>query len=69
MMIQDLSSQHKIYEAPVPPNPARDELILEHLPQIKYIAQRISDSGIVAGYFDQPPRQLPCLLMPVHGNR
>jgi RNA polymerase sigma factor FliA len=42
IMIQDLSSQHKIYEPPVQPNPGRDELILEHLPQIKYIAQRIS---------------------------
>lgn len=41
-MIQDLSSQHKIYEPPLQPNPQRDELILEHLPQIKYIAQRIS---------------------------
>jgi RNA polymerase sigma factor FliA len=42
MMIQDLSSQYKAYEPPVPQNPERDELILEHLPQIKYIAQRIS---------------------------
>ncbi len=41
-MIQDLSSQHNAYEPPVPADPARDELILEHLPQIKYIAQRIS---------------------------
>ncbi len=41
-MIQDLSSQPKVYEPPMQPNPERDELILEHLPQIKYIAQRIS---------------------------
>jgi RNA polymerase sigma factor for flagellar operon FliA len=42
MMIQELSSQQRIFESPVPLNPERDELILEHLPQIKYIAQRIS---------------------------
>jgi RNA polymerase sigma factor FliA len=43
MMIQDLSTQQKMYEQPpLPSNPERDELILEHLPQIKYIAQRIS---------------------------
>lgn len=41
-MIQELSNQQRIYESPVPLNPERDELILEHLPQIKYIAQRIS---------------------------
>lgn len=42
-MMQDLASQHKTYDATnVQPNPGRDELILEHLPQIKYIAQRIS---------------------------
>ncbi len=40
--MQDLLSQQKIYESPVPPNSERDEMILEHLPQIKYIAQRIS---------------------------
>jgi RNA polymerase sigma factor FliA len=41
-MIQDLVSQQKVFEPPVPSNAERDELILEHLPQIKYIAQRIS---------------------------
>jgi RNA polymerase sigma factor FliA len=41
-MMQELLSQQKTYEQPVPSNPERDELILEHLPQIKYIAQRIS---------------------------
>ncbi len=41
-MIQELSSQQRICNSPVPLNPERDELILEHLPQIKYIAQRIS---------------------------
>ena len=30
------------YEPAIPSTPDRDELILEHLPQIKYIAQRIS---------------------------
>src|SRR3974377_1915731 len=39
--MQDSMSQ-KIYETPVQPNAERDGLILEHLPQIKYIAQRIS---------------------------
>jgi RNA polymerase sigma factor FliA len=40
--MQDSMSQ-KIYETPVvQPNAERDSLILEHLPQIKYIAQRIS---------------------------
>ncbi len=39
--MQDSMSQ-KIYETPVPNNAERDGLILEHLPQIKYIAQRIS---------------------------
>jgi RNA polymerase sigma factor for flagellar operon FliA len=42
MMIPNLSSQCKTYEPPVPTDPERDELILEHLPQIKFIAQRIS---------------------------
>ena len=40
--MQELLSQHKTYEQAIPSNPERDELILEHLPQIKYIAQRIS---------------------------
>jgi RNA polymerase sigma factor FliA len=40
--MQDSMSQ-KIFETPVvQPNAERDGLILEHLPQIKYIAQRIS---------------------------
>lgn len=42
MMMQDLASQQRAYDTHVQPNPERDELILEHLPQIKYIAQRIS---------------------------
>jgi RNA polymerase sigma factor for flagellar operon FliA len=40
--MQNLASQEKLYTSPVPLNAERDELILEHLPQIKYIAQRIS---------------------------
>jgi RNA polymerase sigma factor FliA len=40
-MMLDLLSQEKAFELPVQPNEERDELILEHLPQIKYIAQRI----------------------------
>jgi RNA polymerase sigma factor FliA len=42
MMIQTLASQQRTYEPPIPLNPERDALILEHIPQIKYIAQRIS---------------------------
>lgn len=42
MMMQDLASQQRAYDTHVQHNPERDELILEHLPQIKYIAQRIS---------------------------
>jgi RNA polymerase sigma factor for flagellar operon FliA len=41
-MMQELVSQHKTFDVPVQQNTERDELILEHLPQIKYIAQRIS---------------------------
>jgi RNA polymerase sigma factor for flagellar operon FliA len=41
-MIQESLRQTKIHEMPVRPDPGREELILEHLPQIKYIAQRIS---------------------------
>ncbi len=40
--MQELLSQQTTYEPAIPSNPERDELILEHLPQIKYIAQRIS---------------------------
>jgi RNA polymerase sigma factor for flagellar operon FliA len=40
--MQELVPQSKIYETTVQSNTERDELILEHLPQIKYIAQRIS---------------------------
>jgi RNA polymerase sigma factor for flagellar operon FliA len=40
--MQELVSQSKMYETTVQSNTERDELILEHLPQIKYIAQRIS---------------------------
>ncbi len=40
--MQELLSQHETYKQTIPSNPERDELILEHLPQIKYIAQRIS---------------------------
>jgi RNA polymerase sigma factor FliA len=40
--MQELLSQHKTYKQAIPFNSERDELILEHLPQIKYIAQRIS---------------------------
>jgi RNA polymerase sigma factor for flagellar operon FliA len=42
MMIQELPRQQRICASPIPVNTERDELILEHLPQIKYIAQRIS---------------------------
>jgi len=41
-MIQESSGRRKSHERPILQNPERDELILEHLPQIKYIAQRIS---------------------------
>ena len=41
-MMQNALSQEKISTSPIPVNTERDELILEHLPQIKYIAQRIS---------------------------
>ena len=41
-MMQKLLSQQVTYEPIIPSSPDRDELILEHLPQIKYIAQRIS---------------------------
>jgi RNA polymerase sigma factor for flagellar operon FliA len=40
--MQNLAFQEKLYTSPVPLNVERDQLILEHLPQIKYIAQRIS---------------------------
>ncbi len=40
--MQDLARQQKTFAPPVLSNSKRDELILEHLPQIKYIAQRIS---------------------------
>jgi RNA polymerase sigma factor FliA len=40
--MQKLLSQQVTYEPIIPSNPDRDALILEHLPQIKYIAQRIS---------------------------
>ena len=40
--MQDLVSRQNALESPSQPNAERDELILEHLPQIKYIAQRIS---------------------------
>jgi RNA polymerase sigma factor for flagellar operon FliA len=40
--MQKLLSRQVTYEPIIPSNPDRDELILEHLPQIKYIAQRIS---------------------------
>lgn len=43
--MQDLGRQQKNYipaPPPLPTDAARDDLILEHLPQIKYIAQRIS---------------------------
>jgi RNA polymerase sigma factor for flagellar operon FliA len=38
----ELLSQQKNFERTIPSNTERDGLILEHLPQIKYIAQRIS---------------------------
>jgi RNA polymerase sigma factor for flagellar operon FliA len=38
----DVLSKPKYYEPPVQSSMERDALILEHLPQIKYIAQRIS---------------------------
>jgi RNA polymerase sigma factor for flagellar operon FliA len=38
----ELLSQPKTFEPTIPSTEARDALILEHLPQIKYIAQRIS---------------------------
>ena len=40
--MQPLLKQDKTYEMPGMSNTERDGLILEHLPQIKYIAQRIS---------------------------
>jgi len=40
--MQDLVRQQKIFEQPIQSHSEQDELILEHLPQIKYIAQRIS---------------------------
>jgi len=40
--MQEFIRQQKNLEAPSQSNAERDELILEHLPQIKYIAQRIS---------------------------
>ncbi len=40
--MQNLLTQEKRHAPPVIMNAERDELILEHLPQIKYIAQRIS---------------------------
>jgi RNA polymerase sigma factor for flagellar operon FliA len=41
-MMQNSVRQQKNYESESSSSAARDELILEHLPQIKYIAQRIS---------------------------
>lgn len=41
-MMQEFARQQKNLESPSQSNAGRDELILEHLPQIKYIAQRIS---------------------------
>jgi RNA polymerase sigma factor for flagellar operon FliA len=38
----EIARQASVYEAPVLPPAEREHLILEHLPQIKYIAQRIS---------------------------
>ncbi len=40
--MQEFAHQSKVFETTVSANSHRDELILEHLPQIKYIAQRIS---------------------------
>ena len=40
--MQELAKQSKSCTSTVLSNTVRDELILEHLPQIKYIAQRIS---------------------------
>jgi RNA polymerase sigma factor FliA len=40
--MQELVSHEKAYAPVIPLDIKRDELILEHLPQIKYIAQRIS---------------------------
>jgi RNA polymerase sigma factor FliA len=40
--MQNLIIQQKAFEPMLQHNAERDELILEHLPQIKYIAQRIS---------------------------
>jgi RNA polymerase sigma factor for flagellar operon FliA len=40
--MQDLVNHQKVFERPLEVNAERDELIVEHLPQIKYIAQRIS---------------------------
>ena len=41
-MMQNAARKQKNYETESSSSAARDELILEHLPQIKYIAQRIS---------------------------
>jgi len=40
--MQEAARQVKAYEAVIQHDASRDELILEHLPQIKYIAHRIS---------------------------
>jgi RNA polymerase sigma factor for flagellar operon FliA len=40
--MRDLGNHQKVFETPVESNAERDALIVEHLPQIKYIAQRIS---------------------------
>ena len=40
--MQDAVRQVKAYEAVIQHSASRDELILEHMPQIKYIAHRIS---------------------------
>lgn len=40
--MQELARQARVYEAPVPREAEREQLILDHLSQIKYIAQRIS---------------------------
>jgi len=41
-IMHEAARQVKAYEAGIQPGPSRDELILEHMPQIKYIAHRIS---------------------------
>ena len=40
--MQEAARQVKAYEAVIQQSASRDELILEHMPQIKYIAHRIS---------------------------